>query len=106
MVFKTRGIPKPGMNYALEKLLQCGSKKYPVRNLPYEMGRRSFSQLGHPQTTDEYLMFSFNSPILKDFNNLFKVYCSMLFDPLMREEDFYEVVRRLTYEGDSLGLTG
>ena len=85
MIFKTEGVSKPGMNYALEKLLQCGSKKYPVRNLAHEMSRRSFSLLGQPQTTDDYLMFSFNTPIIKDFSNLFRVYCSMLFDPLLRE---------------------
>jgi Zn-dependent M16 (insulinase) family peptidase len=90
----------------LEKLLQCGSKQYPVRNIASEMSRRSFSLLNPSQTTDDYLMFSFNTPILKDFNNLFEVYCSMLFDPLMREEDFYEVVRRLTFEDRALGFTG
>jgi Zn-dependent M16 (insulinase) family peptidase len=85
MVFKTKGSAKPALNYALEKLLQCGSKKYPVRNLPAEMSMKSFSQLTPTQTTDDYLMFSFNSPILRDFSNLFTVYTSMIFDPLMRE---------------------
>lgn len=70
------------------------------------MCRRSFSQLGVPQTTDDYLMFSFNTPILRDFSNLFNVYSSMVFDPLMREEDFYEVVRRFTYQDKALGFTG
>lgn len=30
----------------------------------------------------------------------------MLFDPLLRREDFYEVVRRFTYENKRLGFTG
>jgi len=90
MAFNTKGLVKPAINYALEKLLQCGSKKYPVRNLPAEMSMK----------------FSFNSPILRDFSNLFKVYSSMIFDPLMREEDFYEVVRRFTYEKERLGFSG
>jgi Zn-dependent M16 (insulinase) family peptidase len=51
-------------------------------------------------------MFSFNTPILKDFSNLFNVYSSMLFNPLLRREDFYEVVRRFTYSNDRLGFTG
>lgn len=33
MIFKTQGVAKPALNYALEKMLQCGAKKYPVRNL-------------------------------------------------------------------------
>jgi len=85
MIFKTPSLPKPGINEALEKLLLCGSKKYPVRNIVEQMGRRSFSMLTQPQTTDQYLMFSFNTPIMKDFKNLFDVYWSMVFDPLMRE---------------------
>lgn len=84
----------------------CGSKKYPVRNITEQMSKRSFNMITQLQTTDQYLMFSFNTPIIKDFKNLFQVYWSMIFDPLMREEDFYEVVRRLTYQNKSLGFTG
>lgn len=61
------------------------------------MSMRSFSQLTPSYTTDDYLIFSFNSPILKDFRNIFNVYCSMLFAPLLREEDFQDAVRRFTY---------
>jgi len=106
MVFNTKGLAKPAINYALEKLLQCGSNKYPIRNLPAEMSMRSFSQLAPSQTTDDYLMFSFNSPITKDFANIFDVYSSMIFDPMLREEDFFEVIRRFTYEKERLGFTG
>ena len=42
-------------------------------------------------------MFTFNSPIRKDFSNLLNVYCSMLFDPLLRLEDYQDVVRRFTF---------
>lgn len=105
MVFPTAG-GRPGAAYALEKWLQCGSKAFPVRNLPQEMSMRSFSEEAGAQTTDAYLAFGFHSPILKDFSNLFRVYCSMLFQPLLREEDFYEVVRRLHFQDGRLGVAG
>lgn len=52
MIFKTEGLSKPALNYALEKMLQCGAKKYPVRNLLSEINKRSFSLLTPAQTTD------------------------------------------------------
>jgi Zn-dependent M16 (insulinase) family peptidase len=94
------------VNLALERLLQCGSKKYAVRDLLSQASMRSFSKLTANQTTDQYLMFTFNSPILKDFSNLLNVYCSMLFDPLLRREDYQEVVRRFTFENERLGFSG
>lgn len=105
-IFKTPNSPKKGLNLALEKLLHCGSKKYPVRDLPTQMSNRSFSKLVPSQTTQDYIMFSFSSPVTKDFENLLKVYTSMLFQPLLRKEDFAEVVRRFTYDNKKLGFAG
>ena len=51
-------------------------------------------------------MFSFSSPVTKDFENLLNVYVSMLFQPLLRKEDFMEVVRRFTYDNKKLGFAG
>ena len=71
-VFETKGLSKPSINYALERMLNAGgSKKYPVRNLMNEMKHKSFNSVEYSSTvTDNYLMFSFCTPIIKDFSNL------------------------------------
>ncbi len=43
-------------------------------------------------------MFNFSTPILKDYKNLFDVYYNMLFRPLLREEDFKEMVWRYSFD--------
>lgn len=78
-------------------MIQCGSNKYPIRSLTTEMISRSFNPINAIITNNEYMMFSFQTHCIKDFENLFDVYFSMLFDTLLNEQDFTDVVRRLVF---------
>jgi len=66
-------------------MLNGGSKKYPIRNLIETAKLKSFNNVLYTSTINEdYMMFNFSTPIIKDYKNLLNIYFDMLFDPLLR----------------------
>lgn len=59
------------------------------------MKNRSFNSSQYLTTVNEdYMMFTFNTSLIKDHQNLMEVYSDMIFNPLLREEDFHELIWR------------
>ncbi len=65
-------------------MLQCGSKKYPVRNPIEHMTRRSFNPENFSFTTSDYIFYGYQTTLLKDHHNLMDVFMNMMYNPLLR----------------------
>lgn len=89
-------------NYVLEKLLQCGCKKYRVKDAIREMKNRSFNSCDTVETTDQYLSFPFRTHISQDFYNLMDVYFHMVFAPELMLKDFLTTRGRFTFQNQNL----
>lgn len=62
-------------------MLQCGDKKYKVKDAAEEMKNRSFNSASGVETTMDYYLFPFQTKSTKDFYNLLDVYLNMAYNP-------------------------
>lgn len=96
--FKTNPPNATGVPHILEHTTLCGSVKYPVRDPFFKMLNRSLSNFMNAMTGHDYTFFPFSTTNFKDFENLRSVYLDATFNPLLKEEDFFQEGWRLENE--------
>ncbi|SCU88936.1 LAMI_0D11848g1_1 [Lachancea mirantina] len=95
VVFKTNPPDATGVPHILEHTTLCGSQKYPVRDPFFKMLNRSLATFMNAMTGHDYTFYPFATCNKADFNNLREVYLDATFNPLLKQEDFWQEGWRL-----------
>lgn len=96
----SRGTP-----HILEHTVLCGCKKYPVKDPFFYMLRRSMNTFMNAFTGSDFTCYPAASLVNKDFQNLFDVYFSSVFHPLLSHESFLQEGFRLIADTSQARLT-
>jgi len=88
--FKTTPRDNKGGSHVLEKLVLCGSEKYPVRDPFSNMTKRSLNTFMNAWTGADFTCFPFATQNEKDYQNLLSVYLESVFRPTLRYSDFLQ----------------
>lgn len=97
-IFKTIPEDSTGKPRLLEKMILCGSEKYPVRDPFAHMTNRSMNSFSDAWTGQDFTSYMFSSTNEEDFDNLLDVYCESLFRPTLKKTDFMNSVWRPEFE--------
>lgn len=97
----SRGTP-----HILEHTVLCGCKKYPVKDPFFYMIRRSMNTFMNAFTGSDFTCYPASSLVKQDFENLFDVYFSSVFEPLLEKESFLQEGFRLEYSDGKLSRAG
>ncbi|MFA7017699.1 MAG: insulinase family protein [Sphaerochaetaceae bacterium] len=100
-IFKTPPNNDCGTPHIIEHCVLAGSKRYPIRDPFMSLLKGSANTFMNAMTYPDYTVYPAASPLPKDFNHLFAVYADAVFNPLLREETFWQEGVRLT--ADSTG---
>lgn len=95
--FKTLPSSSNGAAHILEHTVLCGSKKYPVKDPFFSMGKRSLNTFMNAMTGADFTCYPAASQVEKDFYNLFEVYLDAVFHPELRELSFLQEGCRLEF---------
>ena len=95
-IFKTPPVNDCGTPHIIEHCLLAGSKRYPVRDPFMSLLKGSANTFMNAMTYPDYTVYPAASPLKKDFENLFSVYADAVFNPLLREETFWQEGIRIT----------
>lgn len=96
--FRTTPKDDKGISHILEKLVLCGSEKYPVRDPFANMVNRSMNTFMNVWTGSDYTCFPFSTYNEKDFKNLLSVYLESVFHPLLTKHDFLQEGWHYTFQ--------
>ncbi|WP_422481022.1 insulinase family protein [Pleomorphochaeta sp. DL1XJH-081] len=106
-IFKTPPVNDCGTPHIIEHCILAGSKRYPVRDPFMSLLKGSANTFMNAMTYPDYTVYPAASPLKKDFENLFSVYADAVFNPLLREETFWqEGIRIDATEDGSLNFGG
>jgi Zn-dependent M16 (insulinase) family peptidase len=89
-IFKTPPVNDCGTPHIIEHCILAGSKRYPVRDPFMSLLKGSANTFMNAMTYPDYTVYPAASPLKKDFENLFSVYADAVFNPLLREETFWQ----------------
>lgn len=95
--FNTLPDKSDGVAHILEHAVLCGSKKYPVKDPFFAMGRRSLNTFMNAFTGPDFTCYPASSQVPKDFYNLLEVYLDAVFHPLLKKESFLQEGVRLDF---------
>ena len=95
-IFKTPPVNDCGTPHIIEHCLLAGSKRYPVRDPFMSLLKGSANTFMNAMTYPDYTVYPAASPLLKDYKHLFAVYADAVFNPLLREETFWQEGIRIT----------
>ena len=95
-VFKTPPVNDCGTPHIIEHCLLAGSGRYPVRDPFMSLLKGSANTFMNAMTYPDYTVYPAASPLEKDFSHLFSVYADAVFNPLLREETFWQEGVRIT----------
>ena len=84
-----------GMPHILEHLTLCGSDKYPVKDPFMAMLNRSVAHDMNAMTSSLHTTYHFATTLEVDFENLSNLYLDLVFNPLLRRENFEQEGWRL-----------
>ncbi len=98
--FRTPPYNDNGVAHIIEHSVLAGSRKYPVRDPFMALLKGSANTFMNAMTYADRTIYPAASPLRKDFDNLFDVYTDAVFDPLLREETFWQEGIRLVPEED------
>lgn len=98
--FRTPPYNDNGVAHIIEHSVLAGSKKYPVRDPFMSLLKGSTNTFMNAMTYADRTIYPAASPLQKDFDNLFDVYTDAVFDPLLREETFWQEGIRLVPDAD------
>ena len=84
--FRTLPEDSTGVCHIIEHSLLCGSKKYPLKEPFVNLLKTSLSTFLNAFTASDWTMYPFASQTPKDFDNILKIYCDAVFDPLVMED--------------------
>lgn len=96
--FPTLPESSNGAAHILEHTALCGSKKFPIRDPFFCMGRRSLNTFMNALTGSDFTCYPASSQVKKDFYNLFEVYLDACFAPLLTKESFLQEGHRLEFK--------
>lgn len=95
-IFKTPPVNDCGTPHIIEHCLLAGSGRYPVRDPFMSLLKGSANTFMNAMTYPDYTVYPAASPLAKDFSHLFSVYADAVFNPLLREETFWQEGVRIT----------
>ncbi|MCS5422193.1 MULTISPECIES: insulinase family protein [Psychrilyobacter] len=87
IAFKTPVIDDSGVNHVFEHAVLQGSKKYPDKNLFYELDTKNIPSFLNAMTGQDYTVYPFSAVEPKSFNNLLDIYLDAVFNPLVLEDE-------------------
>ena len=96
--FRTPAEDNTGKSHMLEHLSRRGSEKFPIRNILFELRKRSYSTYINAFTTSGYTAFPFGSTNQIDFFNDLDVYLDSVFHPQLTEVNFLSECHHLYFE--------
>ncbi len=96
--FQTVPHSSNGIAHALEHIVLCGSKKFPVNDPFFSMTRRSMNTFMNALTGTDFTCYPAASQIEKDFYNLLEVYLDAVFHPNLTEMSFLQEAHRYEFE--------
>lgn len=106
LLYRTTPENDQGAAHCLEKLVLCGSKRYPVRDPFLSMLSRSLNTYVSAWTGADFTAFPFSTLNHNDFDNLLRVYLDSTLLPLLRDVDFRQEVIRLEATEKGLAFSG
>jgi presequence protease len=89
-IFKTPPLDNTGLTHILEHSALCGSRNYPLKKPFMDLAYGSLQTYLNASTSREATFYPGASILEKDFFNLFSVYADAVFNPLLREEVFWQ----------------
>ncbi len=89
-----------GAAHILEHTVLCGSKKFPVKDPFFSMGRRSLNTFMNAMTGADFTCYPASSQVEKDFYNLLEVYLDAVFYPELKEMSFLQEGHRFEFDPD------
>ncbi len=89
-LFKTPPVDDRGTPHIIEHCVLAGSKRFPVKDPFMTLLKGSAQTFMNALTYPDFTAYPAASPLEKDFNNLFAVYADAVFNPLLREEVFWQ----------------
>ena len=95
--FKTLPSSSNGVPHILEHTALCGSKKFPVKDPFFAMGRRSLNTFMNALTGSDFTCYPAASQVEKDFYNLLDVYLDAVFHPQLKLLSFLQEGHRLEF---------
>lgn len=96
--FKTLPSSSNGVAHILEHTVLCGSKKFPIKDPFFAMGRRSLNTFMNALTGSDFTCYPAATQNEKDFYNLLEVYLDAVFHPELKELSFKQEGHRLEFE--------
>lgn len=95
--FKTLPSSSNGVPHILEHTTLCGSKKFPIKDPFFAMGRRSLNTFMNALTGSDFTCYPAASQVEKDFYNLLDVYLDAVFHPQLKPLSFLQEGHRLEF---------
>lgn len=95
--FQTIPTNSNGVAHILEHTVLCGSKRFPVKDPFFAMGRRSLNTYMNALTGSDFTCYPAASQVPKDFYNLLDVYLDAVFYPNLKETSFMQEGIRLEF---------
>lgn len=96
--FQTLPSSSNGVAHILEHTVLCGSKKFPVKDPFFAMGRRSLNTYMNALTGSDFTCYPAATQNEKDFYNLLDVYLDAVFHPELKELSFKQEGHRLEFD--------
>lgn len=90
VAFRTLPKNSKGIPHILEHSVLCGSKKFPSKNLFFNMRGRNFDTFMNASTGFETTQYPFSSIDRQGFFNLMEVYTDVVFFPMLEKETFFQ----------------
>ncbi|HAS80215.1 MAG TPA: hypothetical protein DCR90_04850 [Fusobacteriaceae bacterium] len=87
IAFKTPVVDDSGVNHVFEHAVLQGSKKYPDKNLFYELDTKNIPSFLNAMTGQDYTVYPFSAVEPKSFDNLLDIYLDAVFNPLVLEDE-------------------
>lgn len=97
LAFRTLPRSSDGAAHILEHTVLCGSRKYPIRDPFFSMGRRSLNTFMNAMTGADFTCYPAASQVEKDFYNLLEVYIDSVFHPQLKEHSFLQEGHRYEF---------
>jgi Zn-dependent M16 (insulinase) family peptidase len=95
--FQTLPNNSNGVAHILEHTVLCGSKRFPVKDPFFAMGRRSLNTFMNAMTGQDFTCYPASSQVEKDFYNLLDVYLDAVFYPTLKRLSFLQEGHRLAF---------
>jgi Zn-dependent M16 (insulinase) family peptidase len=96
--FQTPPDDSTGAPHILEHTTLCGSEKYPVQDLFFNMYKRSMNTYMNAYTAPDHTTYPFATQNENDYYNLMSVYLDATLFPRLLETDFRQEGHRLEFD--------